>query len=71
MSAPAPARQPVEPLGYSIQALADATHLSYETIRLAIQNNELAPKYSGRKAVIPVEEARRWLASLPDEKPKQ
>jgi hypothetical protein len=64
--------QPVvlERLAYSIQSLADACDLSYETVRQAVLNNEIAARYTGRKAVIPVEEARRWIASLSDTKPK-
>lgn len=32
-----------------------------------IENRDLTPVYSGTKAVIPVAEAERFLATLPDE----
>jgi excisionase family DNA binding protein len=57
------------PLAYSIQSLAEATDLSYETVRQAVLKKELDARFVGRKAVIPRDEALRWLASLPDSKP--
>jgi hypothetical protein len=60
-------RAPHSPrLAYGIQEFADATCLSYETVRQAILRNELVARYVGRKAVILHEEGRAWLQSLPD-----
>ena len=59
----------LEKLSYSVQTLAVATELSVDSIQKAIKRSELVPSYFGSKPLIPVEEARRWLASLPNEKP--
>lgn len=69
MSAVSPQPVVLEKLAYSIQSLADATDLSYETVRQAVLNNDIAARFTGRKAVIPRDEAIRWLHSLPDTKP--
>lgn len=58
-------------LSYSVQNLALATDLSVDSIQKAIKNSELIPSYFGSKPLIPVDEARRWLESLPNEKPER
>lgn len=60
----------LERLAYSIQSLADATDLSYETVRQAVLKNELVARFSGKKAVILRDDAMAWLQSLPDQKPQ-
>ena len=62
---------PLDKLSYSVQNLAIATDLSVDSIQKAIKRDELVPSYFGSKPLIPVEEARRWLASLPNEKPER
>lgn len=54
-------------LAYSVQNLAAAADVSVMTINRAMRANKLSPRYIGRKPIIPVEEARRWLNSLPEE----
>jgi len=62
---------PLDKLSYSIQGLAAATELSVDSIQKAIKRNDLIPSYYGVKPLIPVEEARRWLSSLPNERPER
>lgn len=61
----------LDKLSYSVQNLAVATDLSVDSIQKAIKRSELIPSYFGSKAIIPAEEARRWLQSLPNEKPER
>lgn len=61
----------LDKLSYSVQNLAVATDLSVDSIQKAIKRSELVPSYFGSKPLIPVEEARRWLQSLPNEKPER
>lgn len=58
----------LDKLSYSLQALADATDLSVDSIQKAIKKDELVPSYFGSKPIVLVEEARRWLKALPNEK---
>lgn len=58
-------------LSYSVQSLALATDLSVDSIQKAIKRSELVPSYYGAKPLIPVAEAKRWLSSLPNEKPER
>lgn len=61
----------LDKLSYSVQNLAAATDLSVDSIQKAIKRSDLIPSYFGSKPIIPVEEARRWLLSLPNEKPER
>lgn len=54
-------------LSYSVPELAAMMGLSDEQIYRHIARGDLTPKFSGRKKIIPVAEAERFLASLPDE----
>jgi hypothetical protein len=56
-------------LAYSIQSLAEAVEISVSAIRNEINDSKLAPKYYGRKPLIPSDEAIRWFNALPDERP--
>lgn len=56
-------------LAYSITEFADSTSLSETTIREAINQGNLIPSYPNSKPIITAEEGRRWLDSLPAEKP--
>ncbi len=58
---------PVERLTYTVAELAEAVRVSDQQIYNHIKRGDLTPRYSGRKALIPVEEARRFVAELPDE----
>ena len=58
-------------LAYSIPSLAEAVDLSVASIREAIDKGDLIPVYPNRKPLIPIDEAKRWLDSLPQESPKK
>lgn len=54
--------------------IAEASRLvgySGSFLRVAIQNHDLLPSYANSKAVIEIEELRRWVRSLPPEPPNQ
>lgn len=54
--------------------IAEASRLvgySGSFLRVAIQNHDLLPSYANSKAVIEIEELRRWVRSLPPEPPIQ
>ena len=57
----------VERLAYTVPQLAEALGLSDQQIYNHIARGDLTPKYSGRKRIIPVAEAQRFMAELPDE----
>jgi hypothetical protein len=67
MTAPAKQCEGCTLLAYSVTALAKATSLSDQQIRNHITRGDLTPKFSGRKALIPVAEAKRFIDELPDE----
>lgn len=54
-------------LGYSVAELAGLVGLSDQQIYNHIKRGDISPKYSGRKAIIPVAEAQRFFDDLPDE----
>jgi hypothetical protein len=54
-------------LAYSASELAAALGISPRQMYKHIERRDLTPVFSGTKAVIPVAEAERFLASLPDE----
>jgi len=53
-------------LAYTYDEAATAVGLSKQTLRTAVDRNELVPSYSGSKPLFTVEELRRWLGQLPD-----
>ena len=61
----------LDKLSYSVPNLAAATDLSVDSIQKAIKKGDLVPSYFGVKPLITREEARRWLGSLPNEKPER
>lgn len=54
-------------LAYSVQHLARITDLSDQQVYNHIERGDITPVYSGRKKLIPADEARRFIAELPDE----
>jgi hypothetical protein len=65
--------QPLDKLAYSIPSLAAAVDLSVDTIRKAIDNNDLIVSYptrAGRKPIITRKNAEQWLDNLPVESPR-
>jgi hypothetical protein len=60
----------LDKLAYSIPNFAKAVDLSETTVREAINKGDLIPSYPARKKpIIPTDEAKRWLAALPVERP--
>jgi hypothetical protein len=53
-------------LAYSASELAGAIGISPRQMYNHIERRDVSPVYSGTKAIIPVAEAERFLASLPD-----
>lgn len=58
-----------ETLAYTVEEFATATGYGRTTIDEAIARGELSPVYANKKGVIPSEEGRRWIRSLPTERP--
>lgn len=59
------------PLALSIENAAAACDVSVQTIRAAIKTGELAARFAGAKGgktIIPVDELRAWVDSLPSER---
>lgn len=54
-------------LAYSVAELANALGISDRQLYKHIDQHDLTPVYSGTKAIIPVAEAKRFLANLPDD----
>ncbi|GAA4774310.1 hypothetical protein [Microbacterium gilvum] len=61
----------LDKLSYSVPNLALATDLSVDSISKAIKAGDLVANYFGTKPVVTRDEARRWLESLPNEKPER
>jgi excisionase family DNA binding protein len=58
-------------IAYSVEEAAAAVGYSDWTIRQAIKNHELFPRYAGRKAVILHDDLYEWVANLPLEPPEK
>lgn len=58
-------------LAYSIAEFAELTSLGETTIREAISSRALIASYPNSKPIITDAEGRRWLESLPVEKPSR
>lgn len=54
-------------LAFDIPRLSEVIGLSTRRLYQHIERRDLSAKYSGRKRIVPVEEARRFLRDLPDE----
>lgn len=70
MSAKTAAAERIESSGilaYSVPQLAKALGISDRQLYKHLDRGDLNAKYSGAKKIIPVTEARRFLAELPDE----
>lgn len=52
---------------YSVPELAVRCAMSDQQVYNHIKRGDITPRYSGRKILIPVDEAKRFAASLPDE----
>lgn len=61
----------LDKLSYSIPNLAIASDLSVDSIQKAIKRGDLVANYFGTKPIIARDEARRWIESLPTEKPER
>lgn len=61
----------LDKLSYSVPNLATATDLSIDSIQKAIKRGDLVANYFGTKPLITRDEARRWIESLPTEKPER
>jgi hypothetical protein len=53
-------------LGYSLDSLAEATDASRSILYQELSSGRLRAKKLGARTIIPADEARRWLQSLPD-----
>lgn len=58
-----------ETLAYTVEEFAAYTGYGRTTIDEAIARGDLSPRYANKKGVIDIEEGRRWLRSLPSERP--
>lgn len=54
-------------LAYSLDEFAVAVSLSKAQVRKHMAAGDLVPSYSGTKPIVTLEEARRFLESLPAE----
>jgi len=54
-------------IGYSIEEAAAAVGYSTDTIRKALRNSELSPKYANTKPTIAAKELQAWYDALPSE----
>lgn len=61
----------LDKLSYSVPNLAAATDLSVDSIQKAIRAGDLVANYFGSKPLVTRDEARRWLDSLPNERPER
>lgn len=64
-----PLEKSIEAIAYTLPELATAVGLSVDSIRKAIDNDELVASYFGTKPIVEADEARRWIKSLPTERP--
>jgi len=65
--------EPLDKLAYSIPNFAKAVDLSVDTIRKAIDKNDLLvvyPTTAGKKPLITRREGERWLDNLPNDNPR-
>ena len=56
-------------LAYSLDEFAVAVSLSKAQLRKHIDAGDLVPSYSGAKPIVPLDEAQRFLATLPTSRP--
>jgi hypothetical protein len=61
----------MDKLGYSVPALAEAADVSRSKLYEEMAAGRLKAKKFGARTIIPADEARRWLDSLPDFTPEQ
>jgi len=54
---------------YTVQGMSKAYEVSVSYLRNEIAIGKLRPKYLGRKPLIGIEEADRWFAALPCDRP--
>ena len=55
---------------YTVQSMSEAYDISVSYLRAEIADRKQRPRHLGRKPLIGIDEAERWFASLPDEKPR-
>ncbi len=56
---------PIERLAYGINELADAAGCGRDKVYDAIRNHQLRAHKWGSRTIVPADEARRFIASLP------
>jgi hypothetical protein len=56
-------------LAYSLQEFAEQTGMGLRKVHYAIQDGRLKPTYWDSKPLITADEGKRFLESLPSEKP--
>lgn len=70
MTTKAPITKPAkETLAYTIEEFAAATGYGRTTIDEAIARGDLIASYANKKGVIDIDEGRRWIKTLPTERP--
>ncbi|TDW50451.1 hypothetical protein EDF52_10312 [Curtobacterium sp. PhB42] len=63
------AEQATSKRAYTVQSMSEAYEVSVSYIRNDIATGRLRPQYLGRKPLIGIDEAQRWFAALPPERP--
>lgn len=58
-----------ETLAYTVEEFAAYTGYGRTTIDEAIARGDLAASYANKKGVIDIDEGKRWIKSLPKERP--
>lgn len=58
-----------ETISYTVEEAAAATGYGRTTIDEAIARGDLLASYANQKGVIDIDELRRWVKSLPRERP--
>lgn len=58
-----------EKLSYSVKEFSELTGVSIDVLRRHIDSGSLVASYPSAKAMIAAAEGKRWLESLPNEKP--
>lgn len=61
--------RPAPAISMNIRQAAEATGVSVEIIRRAIEKGDLVPRYPSARPVLMTEEVRDWVDSRPTERP--
>jgi hypothetical protein len=60
-----PHAEPLPKLSYSIEEFATMTSLSKAQVYLEISEGRLRVRKAGRRSLVALDEAQRWLTALP------